>query len=55
MRKGERSKSRNRVNRCKSKWGTRQMGKGNKENNISYVLLQVREQGFERYKTKVKQ
>lgn len=31
----------------------RQAGKGNKENNISHVLLQVREQGFERYKTKV--
>ncbi|KAF3850053.1 hypothetical protein F7725_019772 [Dissostichus mawsoni] len=33
----------------------RQTGKGNKENNISHVLLHVTEQGFERYKMKVKQ
>lgn len=41
--------------KIRAKWSMRQTGKGNKENNISHVLLQVREQGFERYKKKVKQ
>lgn len=53
----EEGELRNRLNRCKIrvKWSMRQAGKGNKENNMSHVLLQVRERGFERYTMKVKQ